>query len=172
MRAKILLVVFFAAATVAAAARKIEPPHIKLGLWETTLSNKWNGQLPIPAEDLSGLTPEQRAKPEEAMKKAVSSPHEITYKNCVTKEKLNASNPSAGGGCTETILSSTSSKLVLKLKCTDEKWQMSVTLEGEALNTENIKGSGQGSMTSGGHTANVESTYTSKWIGSACGNVE
>ena len=171
MRTKILLVVFFAA-TVAAAAQKIEPPNIKLGLWETTLSSKWSGQLPILAEDLSGLTPEQRAKLEEAMKKAVSSPHEITYERCVTKEKLNTSNPSHGGPCTETTPSSTSSRLVLKLKCTDEKMQMSLTFELEALNTENIKGSGHGSMTSGNHTANVESTYTSKWIGSACGDVK
>jgi uncharacterized protein DUF3617 len=173
MRTKILLVVLFSAVTVAWAAQKIEPLNVKLGLWEMTMTTRTIGEMPIPAESLSKLSPEQRAKLEERMKaRSAGTAQTHTYKTCLTKEKV-TSNPFADKkNCTSTILTSTSSKIALKVQCTEQEVQMGGNLEFEALNTENVKGSGRMAATGGDHTMNVDATYTGKWIGSACGDVK
>jgi hypothetical protein len=172
MRTKILLVVLFSAAAVALAAQKIEPLNVKLGLWEMTMTIKTNGQMPIPAELLSKLTPEQRAKLEEKMKSQSAGPAQTrTYKTCLTKEKMD--NPFTDKkNCTSTVLTSTSSRIALKVQCTEQEAKMNGTLEFEALSPENVKGSSHLVATGGDHTMNLDGTYLGKWIGSACGDVK
>ncbi|HTE88846.1 MAG TPA: hypothetical protein VK639_07845 [Terriglobales bacterium] len=50
------------------AADKLQPLNVKTGLWETTTTRITSGEIPIPAEMLARLTPEQRAKMEARMK--------------------------------------------------------------------------------------------------------
>src|SRR5690348_14518665 len=68
---------------------KLQPMNVKPGLWETTTTITVAGEMPIPAEVLNRLTPEQRARMEARMK-ANSSGHTNTntHKSCVTKEDL------------------------------------------------------------------------------------
>jgi hypothetical protein len=49
--------------------------------------------------------------------------------------------------------------------------KMSGTINVEALSPESVKGSAQTTAT-GNHTMNVNATFTSKWLGSSCGDVQ
>ena len=171
MKTKILSLALFGVATVVLAAQKIEPLNVKLGLWEMTTTTKTGGQMPISPELLNKLTPEQRAKLEESMK-AHSGAHENTntYKTCLTKEKMSFDKEEKN--CTRTILTSTSSKVAVKVQCSQPNMQSSATMEFEALSPENVKGSAHIVVTGESHTMNLDGTYTGKWIGSACGDVK
>ncbi|HEY1242524.1 MAG TPA: hypothetical protein VGF16_18310, partial [Bryobacteraceae bacterium] len=71
-------------------ADDFKPMDVKTGLWESTMTNQMSGQMPIPAEALAKLTPEQRARIEQAMKaRASQGPKTSTNRSCVTKEQLN-----------------------------------------------------------------------------------
>src|SRR5690242_9544509 len=50
------------------AATKMQPLNVKPGLWETTVTYSMAGELPMSPEMLKKMTPEQRARLEEAMK--------------------------------------------------------------------------------------------------------
>src|SRR5882724_1490051 len=50
------------------AGGKFQPLDVKTGLWETTTTNTHSGEMPLPAELLDRLTPEQRARMEARMK--------------------------------------------------------------------------------------------------------
>ncbi|HXY26266.1 MAG TPA: DUF3617 domain-containing protein [Candidatus Acidoferrum sp.] len=174
MRTKILLVVLFGAGMVAVAAQKIEPLNVKLGLWEMTSVTKNSGDLPIPAEFASQLTPEQKAKLEAAMKAQSAGPAKtLTYKSCFTREKMeNSSFFNDKKECTQTILTSTGTKIALKATCTMQDIKMSGNGEFEALSTESIKGTIHMTSTGGEHTMTTDATFTGKWIGASCGDVK
>lgn len=154
---------------------KVQPLNVKLGLWQTTSTFTTTGALPIPAEMLQKLTPEQRARMEERMKSSSGEKtRTTTSKSCLTKEKLDKGFDLGGKeeGCKQTVLSSTSSKADVKVVCQKEGMNSSGALHLEALSTESVKGSGQMSLTGGGHTMNTNTTFTAKWLGATCGNTE
>jgi hypothetical protein len=178
MRATIVVVLILMLSLTALAADKFQPLNVKTGLWEITLKITTAGQMPISSELLAKLSPEQRTRLEERMKVRQSQGDKTntrTYKSCLTKEKL-ANDPfsDTNKGCTRTLLSSTSSKAEVRLNCVhgDVKTTGSVLIE--ALNTENVKATGH--MVSagggGGNTFNSDTNFTSKWIGSSCGNTK
>lgn len=174
MRTKIVLVVLLGATmTALAASQKVEPLNVKLGLWDMTMTTTPIGQLPIPAEYLSRLTPEQRAKLEERVKAQYNGQAKTrTYKTCLTKEKLEKTGPlDEKDNCATTVLNSTSSRRSLKVQCTNPEFKSSGTVDFEALTPENTKGSGHLTATSGDRTMNIDVTFTGKWLGSACGDV-
>ena len=71
----------------AALAAQVPALDVKYGLWEMTSVSSVSGQLPI---DTSNMTPEQKAKIDEAMK-ATMGAHNDVSKSCVTKEKFEKS---------------------------------------------------------------------------------
>jgi Protein of unknown function (DUF3617) len=157
------------------AGDKVQPLNVKVGLWETTMTATTSGAMPIPPEVLSRLTPEQRARMEERMKaNSTGKTRTNTYKNCLTKEKLEKG-PLFGEEqkeCTQTVVTSTSSKTEVRVACENENMKSSGTIQVEALSPENVKGSGQMSVSGGGHTMNSNTTFTAKWIGPVCGDVK
>jgi len=176
------LLILFAFASLAALAQqttssggKFQPLAIKPGLWESTITVKTVGELPIPAGTLERLTPEQRARFEERMR-ANSAAHTntTTDRHCVTREELEERKLgiSAGKECTPTVITSTSTIAKGKLVCEVEGMRGNATFEAEALDSEHVKGSAHGAMTGNGHTLNVEDSFNAKWLGSSCGNVK
>lgn len=153
------------------AAGKLQPLNVKLGLWEVTQTSTISGQPPIPADMLSKLTPEQRARIEERMKANAGDKTTTTYKSCLTKEKLEQDPAFLNKSkCTWTVLASSSSKADARGVCMNGDVKIDVTLHVEALNTESVKASSQGDASAGGHTMISNSTYVAKWVGPACGN--
>ena len=161
-------------ATAVLAAAKLQPLNVKLGLWEVTQTSIISGQPPVPADMLSKLSPEQRARIEERMKaNAGDRTRTTTYKSCLTKEKLDQDPAFMNKSkCTWTVLASTSSKADARGVCMDGGVKVDVNLHVEALNTESVKASSQGSASGGGHTMNANSTFVAKWVGPACGNTK
>jgi hypothetical protein len=158
----------------ALAADKLQPLNVKVGLWETTMTTTTSGTMPIPADLLSRLTPEQRARMEERMKaNSRENTRTNTYKSCLTKEQLEKG-PDFGDKkqCTQTVITSTSSKAELRVVCDMQDTKASGIMHVEALSPENVKGSGQMSVSGGGHTMNVNTALTGKWIGPNCGDVK
>jgi hypothetical protein len=161
--------------TVPAADSSLKPLNIKPGLWESTRTINTAGEMPIPAELLNRLTPEQRARMEERMK-AHSAAHAntATEKHCVTKEDLEKDRLKLAEAkeCTTTVFNSTSTSVKAKLVCDTEGMHATGTLELVAANPEHLTGSYHSTMNGNGHTMNVEGTWTSKWVSASCGNVK
>lgn len=178
MVAKILLALLIVFPFAGPADTSVTPLNVKLGLWQTTITTNMSGLPGIPDSALAQLSPDQRAKIEAAMKQVSGQP--MTTKSCMTKDKLEKSEGfrNAPKSCTYTVVSSTSSKLEMKLSCTQNGMTMSGNVHVEATDSENVKGSiqmntsGNGSASAGGNTMNMNSTFTSKWVGAACGDVQ
>jgi uncharacterized protein DUF3617 len=144
-----------------------QPLNIKVGLWEVTYTRNSSGEMPIPAEYASRLTPEQRARMEAAMKNNANSTH--TYKSCVKKEDVNGSLlKSKDRDCDVTILKSTSTELDGKMACNVEGMRGDGTMNMHVVDSEHTKGVTHMTMTGNGHTFNSDATLSGKWIGSDC----
>ena len=154
----------------------LTPLNVKLGLWQTTVTMSGLPAMPaIPDGVLAQMPADQRAKIEAVMK---GQP--MTTKSCMTKDKLEKSEGfrSAPKSCAYTVISSTGSKLEMKLSCTQNGMTMTGNVHVEATDSENVKGSiqmntsGNGGADAGGNTMNMNSTFTSKWLAAACGDVQ
>lgn len=150
---------------------KTQPLNVKLGLWETTATVTRSGKMPIPADALAKLSPEQRARIEERMKaRSAQSTKTSTRKTCITEAKLQKpffldDQPE----CTQTVISSSGSKMEGRVQCMEGDVKSDGTVKMEVLDQENIRGSVSLLVNGGGDTANSKSTFTSKWISSSCG---
>jgi len=155
------------------AADKIQPLNVKAGLWESTTTVTTSGEMPIPAGMLARLSPDQRAKLEARMK-ANSAGHSktTTHKSCETTEKLKESPFNNEKQCSETVLTSTSNRTEVKVTCDYGEVKGTGTIKIEALTPESVKGSGEITATGGGRTMNSSTSFSSKWLGASCGNVE
>lgn len=157
------------------AADKPQPLNVKPGLWETTMTTTTSGEMPIPAELLSKLTPEQRARMEQKMKdNSGEKTRTLTDKSCVTKEQIEEGLTFGHeqGKCTRTVVNSTGSVIDVRVTCADEGMKTSGTMHFEALSPESIKGTNQMNATGGGHAMSVHMTLTAKWIGPVCSKTE
>jgi hypothetical protein len=156
-------------------AAKLQPLNVKPGLWESTRTINRAGDLPIPAEMLNRLTPEQRARMEERMR-AHSAAHTntTTEKHCLTQEDLERDRMKLAETkeCTTTVLNSTSTTVKAKLACDQEGMHANGTLELVAADPEHVSGTYHSTVNADGHTMNVDGNWTSKWLGSSCGNVK
>jgi len=174
MRATFVGLLLFSTTTIWA-ADKIQPLNVKPGLWESTRTIKSAGEMPIPAELLNRLTPEQRARMEERIK-AHSASHSTTAteKHCVTKEDLERDKLKLAEAkeCTTTVLNSTSTSVKAKLVCNQDGMHATGTLELVAADPEHLNGSYHSTMNGNGRAMNMEGTWTSKWLGASCGNVK
>lgn len=154
---------------------KLQSLNIKAGLWESTRTIKRTGEMPIPAEMLNRLTPEQRARMEERMK-ANSGGHSstVTEKHCITREDLERDRLKIAEAkeCTTTVVNSTSTNLKGKMVCETAGMHSTGTLELVAVDPEHVNGSYHSTVDGNDHTMKVEGTWTSKWLGSTCGDVK
>jgi len=173
MRTRVPLALMFFVAIAVWADDKIQPLNTKLGLWEMTVATPSMGQMAIPDDVLSKLTPEQQAMVKQRMQAAGGGPATArTYKSCLTKEKMDKGAAfSEDKTCKQTIVTSTGSKIVVNVECEANGMKSNGTVQFEALDPENIKGTIHMTMTASGQTRAMDSKVTGKWIASSCGNV-
>ena len=145
--------------------QKYQPFNVKTGLWQNTNTYTMAGNMPIPAGAMDKLTPEQRARMQEAMKGSMGT-KTFTNNHCVTKEDLQ--NPFSGKEGTWTILESTGSSAKGKVSCQEQGIQLDGTGEFEAVDAEHMKGSAHLTSTGGGNTMTTDVSFTSKWMGASC----
>jgi len=177
---KIFLLGLLAVMPLAARAQdKITPLNVKLGLWEATNTMTTTGAPPIPEETLAKMTPEQRARIEEVIKKrgiGSGTPQTNVYKSCVTREKLDREMAfdDKHHECTHTVISSSSSHAEVKLHCDDPNNHVITdgTVTVDALSSESAKIVGHMIASGSGHNMNVDFNITSKYLGPDCGAVK
>jgi hypothetical protein len=172
----LLALIVFSLATLWA-ADTITRLNLKEGLWEMTSTHTMTGMPPIPADALAKMTPEQRGRMEAAMKQgAMGGPKTDVRKHCITKEKLEKQSAFDENrkDCTRTVVTSTGSKLELKIHCEGKEQQMSTdgTFVVEAVGSESAKGSMHAVTNGNGRTMNIDFTFSSKYLGPACGDVK
>jgi uncharacterized protein DUF3617 len=171
---KLLAALLILASSLLWAADKLQPLDVKLGLWETTSASNMSGAPPIPEEALAKMTPEQRAKFEAMIKARTGAPTTRTHKNCLTKEKLekDLSFGEDRGECTHNILSSSSRGAEVKFHCTSENMTSEGIAKFEAVNSENVKGTVHMNMTGSGKTMTMDTSLTSHYVTSSCGDIK
>ena len=177
MRINVLVALLFLECSWGWAADGIKPLDVKLDLWEVTNTLQTSGMPPvsIPPDALAKMPPEQRAKVEEMMKGMGSgSPKTSTRKSCMTREKMNKQEMFGDDQkqCTRTVVTSSSSKVEVRLQCAMDGTKTNGTFRVEAMNSENVKGSMQMATASGDRTMNMNSNFTAKWLGPDCGDVK
>jgi hypothetical protein len=157
--------------SMALAAESLQPLDVKLGLWESTTTMEHSGAPPIPEEVLAKLTPEQRAKIEERAKaSAQQGPKTTTRKSCIKKEDLEKAMAFGNNDnrCHRTILTSSSSKLELRIECGAGTMKTNGDVHVEAIGSEHVKGSVQMTVGDGTRSMKMNSTFESKWLGPVC----
>lgn len=174
MRIKLFLALIVFSFPVLWATDKITPLNVKEGLWEVTVTHSMSGMPAMPAippETLAKMPPEQRARIEAMMKGGASTD---VRKDCVTKEKLDKQTAFSDNRkeCTRTVVNSTGSKLEVKLHCEDKQTSSDGTLLLEALGSDSVKGSMHSVTNSNGRTMTMDFTFSSKYLGPACGDVK
>jgi hypothetical protein len=165
------------AAQRSAAPAKLQPLNVKTGLWETTATYSMAGELPVAPEMLNRMTPQQRARLEQAMKAESGNAKTMTYQGCLKKEDLEHPNFTDKKQCTWTTLESSSTKVKGSASCVFKDPEMSdakVNGSGEfvAIDQEHVKGSMHMKVTGAGHEMNSNSTFASRWLKSDCGGVQ
>ena len=160
--------------------------NVKEGLWETTVTHPSNGMPGMPPDALASLPPDQRARVEEMMKqKGMSmSGNTTVVKNCVTKEKIEKGMAFAAentakkdNNCTRTTVNSSSTHFEAKFHCEEtgkdgKKTTSDGTTAVDVVNSDSTKGSMHAVTTSDGHTMNMDMTFTSQYLGPACGDIK
>jgi hypothetical protein len=145
MRKMVLLGALLGSGTILLAQSGVQPLNVKPGLWEVTMNIKLDGMQAPPRTN--------------------------TYRSCLKKEDLNKypfSDPK--NNCTYTVLSSTGATMEARGTCApgSEGGKVDFKLRLDAVDSENVKGSGQMIMSAGSQTINGNYSATSKWISATC----
>ena len=157
------------AATLVAQAPALD---VKYGLWEMSNVTNLGGQM--PQVDTSRMTPEQKAKMDEAMKQMMGTHTNVT-KSCITKEKVEKSvfmmPDQPGTTCSQKITTNTKTTLEASLSCTGQN-AMTGQMHIDALSPTSIKGTikSSGAMQGGAMTATIN--MAGKWLSADCGDVK
>jgi hypothetical protein len=153
-------------------AADYHPMDVKTGQWETTMIEHMTGVPPIPPEALSHLSPEQRARLQAAMEARSGKP--IVSKSCLTKKDLTTGwdigRQGAKQRCTPSLVTSTSSKQELHMKC-DGEINANDTIIIERVDSEHVRGTARITETgdsNAGRPMNINVDLTGKWIGPVC----
>jgi hypothetical protein len=142
---------------------------VRMGLWEMTMTTQVGGQ--VPEFDTSKMTPEQKARVEESMKRMMGTRTNVT-KSCMTREKFEKSafmNDRADQNCKQALTTNTRSTLEGTLTCTGEH-PRSGQLHIDALSPTSVKGVIKSANTEQGRTMNIDIVMTGKWISADCGS--
>jgi hypothetical protein len=166
------------ASAVIAATGEITPLNVKTGLWQVTSTSSASGDMPaLPPEvqaKLGQMSPEQRAKIEEAMKSKLNgTPQTSTYKKCLTKEDLTKNAfGKPDDKCTWTVLTSTGTDMDVKGTLCDvgksSGLASDIHIKFHVVDSENVQASAHGSATGNGRTTTIDGTYAAKWLGASC----
>jgi hypothetical protein len=123
------------------------------------------GELPVSPEMLNRMTPQQRARFEEAMKTESANAHTTTHKNCMKKQDLENPDFTDKKQCTWTTLESSSTRVKGSASCDYKDQGMKVSGSGEfvAVDQEHVKGNMHMKANGGGREMNTNTAFTSKF---------
>jgi hypothetical protein len=166
-----------AAITALLQAAELTKPNIKPGLWEVTTNPKMSGEMPIPADQLAKMTPEQRTRLQAAMKAGMTNGSKPrVYKECMTPEKIARGFEMDRGAdeasCKRNIVSSSATELTLHDECNNPQRKSVTDVHFEIKSGTQMTGKIDVVVTSSGKTMTVDSTVQGKWLSASCGAVK
>lgn len=142
--------------------------HLKTGLWEVTTTRSTDSELPIPAELLEKLTPEQRARLNERVK-ARSADRTTLTKRCVTLEQLRTGVPFLPyRSCRRTSIEPVAGSVVLGIECADQRMSHQGTLRIQVLQAMSVKGEWDPHSSGDARASDLPYTFTANWRSSHC----
>jgi hypothetical protein len=150
-------------------AADVTPLNLKPGLWETTTVSERSGMPAIPPDALAKMPPEQRARVE-AM--TSGKPTTTTTQSCRIDKDLHPFTNDNNKSCTQTIVTSTSTKQEAKMECNMKGNSGTGTVTVEAKDSEHVNGLVIMHMGANGRTMDMKVTITAKWLGASCGDVK
>lgn len=147
------------------AAGATQPLDIEPGLWEIALTVRTIGKLPIPAEALAKMTPQQRA----SIDARPAEPRNTVKRSCLREEELEQPLVFSFGGagqqaCQETVMQALRNRQEIHVECS----KGGGTIQVEAADRKNVTVSSQWTATDGAHTVHLNSTAKLKWLGASC----
>ena len=148
MRRMVVFGAILGSATILLADSSVQPLNIKPGLWEVTINMTFTG---------AGAPP--------------GAPPRTTYRSCLKKEDLNKYpfvDPNKK--CTYTVLSSTGSTMEAQGTCApgSDGTKVDFKMRLDAVDSENVKGTGQMTMTAPNGSINGNYAATAKWLSATC----
>jgi Protein of unknown function (DUF3617) len=142
--------------------------QMKTGLWEVATTPTTDSELPLPAELLEKLTPEQRARLEERVK-ARSADQTTVRKRCVTSEQSRTGVPFLPyRSCTRTSINSVGGRIVLGFECADQRLKRKGTLRIQVLKTMSVRGEWNLRLGGQDRAPDLSYTFTANWRSSHC----
>lgn len=181
LRTTVLFVLVVVSSLALLAADKPIPLNLKEGLWEVTTTHSMTGMPGVPPDTLAKMSPEQRARFEEMMKqKGIGGPTTDVTKSCVTREKIEKDMAFADErkDCTRTVVNSSPSHFEMKFHCErnkskdEHKFDSDGTFVVDLVGSDSAKGTSHIVANSNGHNITMDFTFTSKYLGPACGDVK
>lgn len=150
---------------------------VKTGLWEMTTTRKMSGlsQMPeIPAEMLEQMPADQKAMIEQAMKAASGEEVTDSAKQCLTEKDLQEASflSERETGCTEEIVSQSSTHVEVKMACDNEGQKMQGEMRFEAADQETVSGTIDMKGSGEGGEIGIKMTVKGTWLNADCGGVE
>ncbi len=159
----------FAASFAISPAARAQSFAAKPGAWETTTTMTGNA---VPPEALAKMPPDRRAMVEKMLAdNGAGNGQTATRKSCVTQEDLDRMNfgrQPKQSGCTNTVTSRTSTKVVMATSCSGPP-PMTGTMTFEAKTPESVVGSID-QQRPDGSTFHVG--IVGKWLGASCEGVD
>jgi hypothetical protein len=150
-----------------------KPLEVNAGLWETTITTKAKGMPPMPASVMERLTPEQRARTEEAVKSSGTAGQQTRVtKSCLTSDDLKkpfALNDDAHATCKRTVVSSSGTKEDVHFECAKGPVKSVGDIHVEAVSAESMKGTSQATSGDGEHSMDFKVSFAGRWLGADCG---
>jgi hypothetical protein len=148
-------------------AADVTPLNLKPGLWETTSVSERSGMPAIPADKLAAMPPEARARIQ-----AMSAPTSTTKQSCRTDKDLRPFADTGNKSCTQTIVTSTSTKQEVRMECNMPGNSGTGTVTIEAKDPEHVNGLVIMHMGANGRNMDMKVTINAKWLSSSCGDVK
>jgi len=145
--------------------------NAKPGAWEMTTTTVTTG-MPIPADVLAKMPPEQRAKMEKIMQARAGKPSTHVAKSCVTQQDLDQDRvikSDDDARCTRKIISKSANKIVFEQTCTTPLASTANVLV-EANTPESIMASMD--MVQGSTGGKVHVDIKGRWLGASCAGIK
>ncbi|HEY4368153.1 MAG TPA: DUF3617 family protein [Steroidobacteraceae bacterium] len=153
------------------AASAADKLNVKLGLWEITSTTKMTGMPQLSPELLAKMSPQQRARMEEAFKaEASKGPKQDVSKECLTQKDLDQPfSASDRKDCTQTKVTTTRTSQEVQLVCTGQN-KGTGTFHVDAPNPETVTGNFTLTSGDGSDGLVIKAQLKGRWLSSDCGD--
>jgi hypothetical protein len=171
-----------AAMTMGVRAQGLAAAPIKQGLWETTITS--NMQIELPPElqaRIAAMTPQQQAMMKANMGGKGGAPLVNTTQSCAASQEsldslVNQAQKDKGTKCTFTNRTQTANGASFDVSCTMQEGAAQGHSDFQMADSEHVTGKTHMTMRMNGSdgpgSATIDSTLTSKYMGTNCGSVK